>query len=534
MVRRFLLPLLVLCAVGFGPLGCGSGGDDDSRGARRGAFVFAIPFVPTTTSEIVTLGFKNVTTIDATIHVTPYMPSGAMYAGGTTVLVVPGQGELRAGLAGLLGEAAAGGWVHVDTRDVTTMDAVTGEPVPVATSGFIFPYVERALQGGSAERDSLAGLAPRADEVRVCVSSATYAVQLVNHSIMEMAPASVPLPVTFDVDVVGSDGSTVSSSVVGPVPGNGTVALPFTPPFGTVGFVRVRPTTPAGAGEQYRFSVSSREATLQNHAEGRFAEPDDALFPTLVDVGFDVEFGTDPDGNVHDFGVFLCNGSGASQTVTLQAIYRLAGGQPMLTTPRLFVLRTGRSVFMGTTDTVSFGLEIGETSWFSDLFGDAFVAQDFEAVTLYIQAPGGVDVSARHFDPSSTAFYRILTEIPRTNRACFSNVPVATSTLSSTRTWISITNTTASQLTVPVRAFTPAMGTEYILPDLIVPPRSRLDWSPDGIQLREEPTATVGPFVNRLRLEFVPTVGALFSGRVESRDAGGQLLYIRPTIVRSN
>ena len=85
-----------------------------------------------------------------------------------------------------------------------------------------------------------------------------------------------------------------------------------------------------------------------------------------------------------------------------------------------------------------------------------------------------------------------------------------------------------------MRAYTPMLGTEYILPDLEIPAFTRVDWSPHGIQLREEPTDTVGPFVNRLRIDFSPSTGALFNGRVEAREVAGQLNFIRPMIVRSN
>ena len=150
-----------------------------------------------------------------------------------------------------------------------------------------------------------------------------------------------------------------------------------------------------------------------------------------------------------------------------------------------------------------------------------------------LRAPNAVDVSARHKDAFVGAFYRIIPPIPATNRACVFDMPVAISTLSGIRSWVTITNTTTGSLTVPVRAFTPARGTEYFLPDIVVPPLSRLDWSPDGIQLREQPTATVGPFVNFLRLDLTPIVGALFNARVEAREASGAPVYIRPGMVRS-
>ncbi|MDA1193829.1 MAG: hypothetical protein O2894_01455 [Planctomycetota bacterium] len=423
-----------------------------------------------------------------------------------------------------------GGRIHIDTRDITTLDPITGEPAVLATSGYVHPYLERSVLGGSVEADMVGGLAPRSGEVRVGITPGSNAVQLINHSVLEAGGGSLPLAVTFDVDVVGSDGSTVSSSVVGPIAGNATAFLPFTPPFGQVGFVRVRPMTAAGAGELYRFGLTAQENGFQNHVEGRYRDLDDSNLPGLVDLGFDVEFGTGAGGEVNDFGLLLSNSSASSQSVTMTAIYR-RGGVPMLVAPRVFSLRSGRTVFLGTSDARSFGLEGAEQSWFRDLFGDVFAFGGFEAVTVQVQAPRDVDVSGRQMDAGFGSYYRVLPPYPRTNRACIFGIPVATSTLSGTRSWVVITNTTNGDLRVPVRAFTPGMGTEYILNDILVPARSRLDWSPDGIQLREEPTATVGPFVDRLRFSMTPSVGALFSSRVEQRDGAGLLLFIRPTII---
>jgi hypothetical protein len=531
MLRRILLPAFLLCTLVVAPLGCGSGGgSDETRGARRGSYVFALPFLPAASGETVVIGFKNATTTAAPVYVTPRMPDGTAYAAGTSALMVAGQGELRVSLAGLLGEAVVGGWIHVDTRDIGTLDGTTGEPRVIGTSGFVYPYIERDIFGAGIEEDSLAGLAPRSDEVRVTVTPYTSSVQLINYSVLEMAAGSVPLARTFEVDVVGSNGTTISSSVV-PVAANSSLFVPFTPPFGAVGFVRVRPMIAAAAGELLRFSIAARESTLQVNAEWRFHETSDAHLPSILDVGFDVEFGADAGGSVHDFGTLLCNGSASTQSVALQAVYRRSGSV-LLGTPRVFSLRPGRTVFLGTTDSLSFGLEGAETSWFSDIFGDVFSFGSFEAVTLLVQAPRDVDVSARHMDAGFGTFYRILPSIPRTNRACVFDLPIATSTSSGKRSWITITNTTSGELTVPVRAFTPARGTEYILPDIVVPPLARLDWSPDGIQLREEPTATVGPFVPYLRLDLTPNTGALFRGRVEARDAAGAVLYIRPTMLR--
>ena len=65
MARRLFISALAICAIALATAGCGSSSDDATRGARRGAFFFALPFLGG--GQSLTLGLKNVTTNTGTV-----------------------------------------------------------------------------------------------------------------------------------------------------------------------------------------------------------------------------------------------------------------------------------------------------------------------------------------------------------------------------------------------------------------------------------------------------------------------------------
>ena len=110
------------------------------------------------------------------------MGTGVAYAGGTSPVVIPPNGEMRTPISLFLGALPAGGWVCVDTRDTTTLDPVTGEPTPVSTSGFVIPYLQRTNTGGilGLEEVVLQGITGRSDSVVLPITTQADAVQLIN------------------------------------------------------------------------------------------------------------------------------------------------------------------------------------------------------------------------------------------------------------------------------------------------------------------------------------------------------------------
>ncbi len=527
MPKRFLLSLLLILAVGLTFGGCGSA-DGINDGARLGAVESVLPFL--SSGEQLVLALKNLTSQAAPVYLTAYDSAGGMYGAGNTLVTVPGEGETQVPLSTVTGGASInGGYVRVETRDVMTLDAVTGLPTQVPTSGFVLPSIHRSVGGGSPEEDSSGGIAPRASGVSLALTPYTNRAQLINFSTLENAGGAMAQPLQFDIRTFDASGAQVGVTQQPVVAANAT--FEWTPTT-TTGYVSIEPTPaviPAGFHVQY--ALAGRENTIQTSVESRFLEPNTGHWPGILDLGFEMAFGSDLAGNLHDFGLVMSNPTTSTETVVLQAIYR-KGGNPILTSPRTFVLGGGRSVIMKSSTTLSRGLEQGEVSWFDDLFGDVFQAQDLDEFTLVVQAPNTLNVSARHYDPSFNAFYQVLRAIPRTNRACIYGFPIETTASGGFRNYVSITNTTNGPLKVPIRGFTPMLGTEYILPTVTVPARSRLDWSPDGMIFREQPSDTVGPPVTNLRLEMVPLTGALFRSRSEARDQNELLIFITPRLTR--
>lgn len=545
MRTRNLLCLVLACSLALGVMGCG-GGDGDSTGTgsvRIGASVYGLPFLPTAggASQSVTVGLKNASSIPATVYLTAFTPGGATYpAGADLPFTVPGRGELRVPLSLITGGVPVGGWVYIDTRDVTTLDAITGEPTPTATSGYVETYLHRGLVGTGGEQDDISGFTGRATGVQVAVMPATDSVQIVNYSFNQVAGGPVmPLPISYTVSSFDAFGALlVSTPVV--VPANGSAALPFTT-GAAVWSVRVEPTAgalppppPLPAVQTIRYGVIARENGLQNHQEARYQDEPPVHWTGQMDLGFEVDFGPDSAGNVHDFALLMSNPTTTDASIVLRAVYS-ADGQPLLTQPRGYVLGAGRTVYMRTTTRDSLGLDTagGEVSFFDDLFGDVFLATGFEEVTLHVQVPSSIDLSARHFDPAFASFWQVLKQFPLSNNVNVADLPIQVTQGTGLRNLVSITNPTTGPLRVPVRGFTPG-GTEYILDDLEVPAYTRMDWTPDGMNFREDPSDTTGPIVPYMQFLFTPSGGAFFRGRTVARDANGLIFFITPMMIRDN
>ncbi len=509
--RSVVIVLALLALVLLPTVGCGSGEGVAAvaGGARIGPFFFGLPFVPAIGGQTVTVGLKNALSVTAPVTVTHYTAAGV-----PTVrpFMVPPNAELRIPLASIVG-GTPGGWVHVDTR------GAGGVPLP--TSGFVFPYIERETIGGAVEKDTFEGVTSRAAGVAVAFKPETTDIQIMNFS-------AVASP--FTVSTFNPDGTSVGAPVVtAVVPAFGSILvapLP-NPAMGNVGSVRI-----AAAAPGVTYAACARESTFQTHAELRFRETSIDVLPALVDYGFDLEFGQDAFLNTHDFELLMSNTTGTNQTVVMQAVLR-KGQLPLLTVPRVFVLNAGRTVLMRTETVRSIGLNVGEQSFFDDIFGDVFAATAFDEVTLLFQIPRTIDVSMRHFERATTNFYRVVRALPRTANACVFNLPIQEFLTTGIRNVVSICNDSPNPVNIQVQGYTPG-GTLYLLAPITVPAFERFDWTPDGLTFREIPTDTVGPFVQYMRFEFFPPGGIFFRGRTTSSDALGLVRYISPTANRSN
>ena len=521
MRNAFLLVLSVLLGLGLPACGSGGGDDADFLGLSPGPFAFGLPVGFGGSVDILSL--TNKSGLHAPVFVHGYTAAGASYGPGSD-LVIPPFGTIELPLSSALGgPGTAGGFVYVDSRDVDVLDA-SGLPTPVATSGFVYPTIERRIGGVNPTADVYEGFVFRSTPVSTTVHSETTAVQVYNASVDFAAGGAVPKPISVGIKEYDLDGTLVTDTTA-TIFDKATFA--FTPTVAH-GMVMV---TPVSGADLFQLGIRGVERAFYTSIEQRYKRDSDFHLPELREVGFEVDFGSDIAGNTYDFGMLLSNPSDEDKTVVLQAIYRGGGAEPMLAAPRFFTVTAHTTVFMATSNALSFGLKIGESSFFDDLFGNVFAFAGFEAVTLSVQVPREVNVSVRRFDPAFDSFYVVQHGILRTNAAAALHLPIEPFLGTGNYNEVILTNIIDRPIDVPIRMTTPG-GTEYILDTITVPARSRLIWSPDGLQRREDPTDTVGPLVTRACFRFSPTAGLYFRARRRELNTVGAIILISPQIVR--
>lgn len=517
--------ILLTLALGLICPGCGlgTGTDGEFFGISSGPFAFGVP-LPVLAGTTDTLSLTNKSGEDAIVFLEGYKATGVPYAAGMVKHTIPPRATIHFALTTLLGEPPfSGGFLYVDSRAVDVPDA-DGLPTPVATSGFVYPTMERRVGGVNPTSDVFEGFAWRDTAVTATVTPDATAVHLYNASVDFAPGGAVPKGILFGIKEYDLDGTpTVDTTVFVPPAATYT----HTPTVG-YGFFSA---TPLGTADKFRVGMRSCERDFYTSIEQRYKRDRDDQMPSLREIGFEVDFGDDLAGNTHDFGLLLNNPTDDDKTVVLTGIYRGNGAQPMLTTPRFFTVSKHTTVFMATQTALSFGLKLGEVSFFDDLFGNVLASTAFESVTLAMQIPRELNTSLRRFDPAFDSFFLIQQGILRTAAAAalyFAFEPfLGTGNFNE----VIMTNVTSNEVTVPVRLNTPG-GTEYILDSVTVPPLSRFVWSPDGLQRREDPTDTVGPFVTHGCFRFSPPTGLLFRGRRREVNNLDTIILIRPQIIR--
>ncbi|MGE0193153.1 MAG: hypothetical protein AB7T63_14050 [Planctomycetota bacterium] len=531
-MRTPSMPRVALAALALALVlgGCGSGSKlFQTGGFRASSPTFVLPFTPSLSGESAWLVLANYTDRDADVFATAYKPNagvapmGEPFAPGTT-FTVPARGSLRTPLGLLMGPSSGPGFLHVDTRDVTTLDPVTGEPTPVDTTGFVIPSIERELIGVFQRGDACQGLIPQEAGVSVGVHGLTSEVQIINTSYSPMVGGVVHEPLHVTVRQLEADGSELLSTVeVLPPLGS----LQFAPAI-TLGQVIVTPLAPVPAGVMPRLSIAAREEGGVVHVAPRFQDTDEVL-DEVHDIGWFADWGMDVYGNVHDFSFLLSNPTDDTLTATLRAVQR-EGSTAILSTPRVLAIAPHRTVLLGTTNVASDGLELGESTPFGDLFGDALAAQGTESVALWLAVPRYLEVSARTFDPAFGSYYTVERGGRRTTNAFASSQPVEPVLGTGRFHDLLLANPTNQDITVPLRVHTPG-GTEYILSNIVLPPFQRTTFTLDGSIFREDPNSLVEPPLTRVKVKFSPLSGAFIAARTRRTDANGLLVLVTPRIV---
>lgn len=529
---RCLSVLVVLLALAFVPA---CGGSADAPGGvpgtfSRGPVAFAMPFLPTVEGETLVLGLTNLAALPAPVTVTAFAPSGMAYPGGATTVVLDPRGSARFPLSSFTGIGTTlGGWLEVETRDLGTLDPVTGIPEALPTSGLVVPVMTRSQ--AAIENDASGGIAFRATRAEVTVNEYTTSVQLINASWLPMAGGALGEDATFDVIVYDAFGD-VESFTPATVPAYGSVRIDL----GTtdVGQVQVVPTTGAGqvapAGTAYRFAIASLEDDPVVHFESRYLQPTD-FAPGQFDVGFDLAWGVDADFNIHDFGVYLSNPTASPITVQLTSL-TTADGANLIPSPRLIALDAHATKYMAASTIESRGLDTGEVSVFQDVFGLVDFATSLTRFTARFSIPDEANVSARDFDSRFKSYYRVLPGYRQTTDVVIPVMDYQIVATGGIRNYAVFSNPFPSIVTVNIRGYTPG-GTEYILAPVTVGPQAMLFWSPDGLLFREDPTDVTAPPVPFMSFQFSASGGIFFDGVRERVDAAGLILYRRSFVVRN-
>lgn len=517
--------IILTIALGLTLPGCGGGGgDSDFFGLTPGPFTFGLP-LPLLIGSTDTFTLSNKSDLEADVYVSGYKATGAPYSAGMKKYTLSPLETITLPLiggGGVLGEGVAGGFLYVDSRDASTLDT-DGLPTPVATSGYIYPTLESRLGGITPIADAYEGFVWRSSTLSTSVTPETRAVHISNMSVDFMAGGAIPKGLAMTLKEYDTAGDIVVDTMIF-VPPNAT----FTHVPAGYGMVSAEPL---GTADLFQIGMRGFERDFYTSIEQRYKRNFDTQMPNLRELGFEVDFGVDFGNNRHDFGLLMSNPTDEDQTIVLRGILRANGGEPLLTTPRFFIVGAHRTVFMATTTSKSFGLDVGEDSFFDDLFGEVLTATSFEAVTLSMQVPRDLNASVRRFDPAFNSFYVIQHGILRTAEAAALALRIEPFLGTGIFNDVLITNITNSDISMPVRMTTPG-GTRYTLDTVTVPALSRYRWSPDGLQLREDPTDTIGPFVDRGCFRFSPPSGLLFRGRRREINNTDTIILITPQILR--
>jgi hypothetical protein len=519
-MRRTLL--LALLGVALPVVGCGgSGGGGGGDGALIGQLEYALALPGT--GETVTLGLRNVSTDPALVTATLHSPAGGA---GTPIAIpgglVPGRGEVQVNVS----SPPENGWIHVETRD-----PVTHALFP--TSGFVVPYVQK--QGAGPRGEFGFGLPFATTTAAMPFGPDTTVVQVINASHLTAVPPVTPVAIAADVAVFDTDGTILGFIPAAPIPANGVFVVPGVP-AGSAGQVAVTPLPaagvdvkftmatredPAGFGEAIGFGLDS-DIHVQQTGPGNFYE-------------LALEWGRTPEDDFRDFAILATNATDGALTIQFDEINDATGGA-ILPFPRVFTLGARETRYFGTTLANTIGLEIGEVHPFADLFGDVFLTAGLRQMRWALVHAPGVVVTAPNFDPAFSAAYQEVPETEISISAAVVGIEQETTTFGAERNWIAMTNRSTAEARVFVRIFTPG-GTEYLLPDLFVPPGGRFDWSPDALVLngllgiREDQNVPTDPPVPFFSVYLASTTGLGFFGRREIRDALGNLVLVTPHVV---
>jgi hypothetical protein len=476
--------------------GCGGGGGGGD-GMADGPLAWGILFVPTDTDDPMAVGLRNNDTDGTTVTLQGYMPDGTPYSGPVAV-TLDGLDEARFGVGTALGGGVpAGGWISVLTPsgkvEVYASVLMPGKLAEEATRAFPAP--------DPIPSPFLVGVTTTTETDTIQISNATgLAIVVAVTAYREpggdplLPPvASTPAPVAlapFETKLFTPDGLSGISGFVG------SFQL-----SSADGFL-------AGTREDLAYGIERAQVLV----EARITE-------VSLDYGREPgAFGFD---NFFDVAMVARNDRDTAQTITLTQVRDQSGS-----------LISGAVTIL--LDAFESRVLTSDDAPLADLLPPVLEATILQNLWIEASIPQGVDLTFRQFDPVALEFNMTQRPVRLGHLFVAMDVLPQPAIGLAIRSTISLVNPGAVALEVRPEILIAEPegfdGTAVPLPLVTIPPRSRVDWTPDGaiyLDRDEEPVEYVG-------LRFFSPVPFYVTGRRERRTGvDGLILSITPTIIRN-
>ena len=488
-----LLTLTALLALS----ACGPGGSGGTFTSLVGPAELALPVFDDGTNKTLALRDLSGSGAPMTVAVTA-VPGGPLLG---SPFSVPARGELR--LPVLLVE----GWLLIET---------TG-----ASTGLVEPYLLTERSG--PDEEATQGAVFATTQSAIPIHRLTDKVLFLNHSKMAGVPTAAAFTFTFH------DTAGVPTVLFGGVPlavgADSSLTLPTLP--AAVGHLSVVPVPAAGVAFAFTLAThDDNDIVLDVDDQRRLL--DAGAFSTADLI---LDFGKDADGNYHDFDILASNVSDAPASFTIQSI-RDSAGNAILLMPRTVNLLTRQARLYASNLSDSVGLVNPEVHPFADLFGDVFAAGGLTRFRMALSISGDMFLTARQFDPLALDFAMRVRPIARRHTTSVLVSEAQTTTAGGILNIIQVSNPTGGSMTVNLRAFTQTLGTEYVLPSVIVPPFGMLEWSADALGLREVVGDLASPEVRNLRIVLLSNIAFVSRPYQKTRNGAELIVMLRPHVIR--
>jgi hypothetical protein len=491
-VRRTGLALALLATA------CASSGGGGGGDIADGPLFWGIPFVPADSTESTMVGLRNNDTDGTTVTLQGYKPDGTTYSA-PVAISLDGLDESRFGIGSILGGSLPeGGWISVSTPsgkvEVYSSTIIPGKTAEEAMRAFPAP--------DPLPSPFLVGITATTETDTIQISNTTGVAIVVAVTAYEepagdplLPPdASTPLPVAlapFETKLFTPDGLAEISGFVG------AFQLSSASPF------------LAAAREDLGYDVGRAQVLLETR-----------LVATSLNFGRQLAgpFGFE---NFWDFAVVARNDRDTPQTFTVTQFADQNG--PLITSPRTILLDAFESRVVTAFDPE-----------FSDLLAPPLTTGFLQLLWIEASVPEGVDVTFRQFGP--VAFDFNMTQRPVRLGHLFVGMDVLPQPVVGLgiRSVVSLVNPNGVAITVQPEALISEPedfdGTAILLPAVTIPPRTRVDWTPDGVVYVDRD----GEPVDSIGLRFFSLSPYYVTGWRERRTgADGLILSVTPMIVRN-